>query len=288
MKISQIPSIAQGAELQNAKAESVRSIKMSVNRTPGLEAAEDPQLSIPANDGTQNTETNAVVEATEPLSPQFAAIAKQRRALQQQIRAFQDEKKAFEASKSQGGDSEILARLKSRPIEVLLEQGVTYEQLTDAIIAGQGNPEVNALKTKIASLEEGIDKKFTEHVTQQRAEVINEMTRNANQLVTQGDEFELIRETKSVPDVIRLIEKNYDETGEVLSVHEACKLIEDELFNRQKNLANLKKMQGIYQPAPQPAQQRSGMRTLTNNHTASAPMSAKARALAAFRGELKR
>jgi hypothetical protein len=117
------------------------------------------------------------------------------------------------------------------------------------------------------------------------------MRREATQLAAQGDDFELVRETQSVPDVIQLIERTYDKTGEILDVSEAMKLVEDELFKRQQKLITLKKMRGLLpkqaEPVPQQRPQ-SGMRTLTNRDTASVPLSAKARALAAFYGTLKK
>ncbi len=172
----------------------------------------------------------------------------------------------------------------------MLDNGVTYEQLTEAIINGQGSAEINELKAEINALKGDVDKKLTDRDVQAKQQVLAEMKRDAEQLVADGDEFELIRETRTVPEVMRLIEKTYDETGEVLEVQEACQLVEDELFKRQQKLTNLKKMQGLYKPAEQPVAQRAQpmMRTLTNKDTASIPLGRKERALGAFNGTLKR
>ena len=114
------------------------------------------------------------------------------------------------------------------------------------------------------------------------------MRREATSLVSQGEDFELIRGTQSVPDVMQLVERTYRETGEVLDIREACQLVEDELFKETQKLAKLKKVQSQFAPIQQQLQPQRGFRTLTNRDTATAPMSAKARALAAFRGELTR
>ncbi len=183
-----------------------------------------------------------------------------------------------------------IARLKSEPLSVLLEAGVTYDQLTEAILANQGDSKVSALEAKISALEQGIDKKLSDREVQAEQQVLAEMRKEAERLIV-SDDFELVRETKSVPDVMSLIERTYRETGEVLEVTDALKLVEDELFSRNQKLAGLKKMQSLFKPAEHiPVQQKStpGMRTLTNRDTASIPMSPKARALAAFRGELKK
>ncbi len=126
--------------------------------------------------------------------------------------------------------------------------------------------------------------------TQEEQAVLSEMKREASQLASMGDTFELVRETQSVPYVIKLIERTYRESGEVLDVTEAMQLVEDHLFEQNQKLVGLKKMQGLFKPAePAPAQQRpQGMRTLSNKHTASVPADRKARALAAFHGTQKK
>jgi len=284
MKISAMPSLANSTAVSGAKEAVTRTLKMATNATPGqIEPPPPEELSNQAN-----IEPKPTVEATQPLSPQLAHLAKQRRALQAKERELKDREEAF-LTKSQGRDQVDLARLKSEPLRVLQDAGVTYEQLTEAILANQGNGEINALKAEINALKEGVDKKFIDRETQAEQQVLSEMRRDAENIIKQGDDFELVRETGSVPDVMRLIEMTYRESGEVLDVSEALKLVEDELFARNQKIAGLKKMQGLYKPAEPVAQPRQqGMRTLTNKDTASVPLTAKARALAAFYGTLKK
>lgn len=286
MIISPVTSQANSVqEAPQSRVEALRSIKMHTNATTShMEPQSAAELPI-----SDINEPNLTVEATQPISPQFAALAKQRRALQLKEREILDREKAFLAQ-SQGSDRIETSRLKSDPLSVLLENGVTYDQLTEAILSSQGNSEIRSLETKLAELERGIEKKFSDRETQSEQAVLAEMKREASQMISQGDEFELVRETRSLPDVMRLIEMTYKESGEVLEVAEALNLVEEELFRRNQKIANLKKMQSLFQrpePAPLP-QQRVGMRTLTNKDTASVPQSAKARALAAFYGTLKK
>jgi hypothetical protein len=174
----------------------------------------------------------------------------------------------------------------------MLEAGITYDQLAEAVLAQQSGPssEIRALKDEIKALKEGVDQKFTERTTQEEKQVLAEMQREASQLVAQGDDFELVRETRSVPDVMRLIEQTYRKTGEVLDVQEALSLVEQELVNESLKVARLKKVQSQLAPAEpaQPQAQQRTMRTLTNRDTANVPMTPKQRALAAFRGTLKK
>lgn len=288
MKISPVPASgnsvsAQGQEAPQTMASKIRSVRMSTNATPGREA----QLAIPdAIDPAQ-----AATEETKPLSPQLAALAKQRRALEVKERAIADREKALEGRSPTQGDAIDRARLKSDPLGVLLDEvGVSYDELTKAVLSRQEDSPLRSMEAKLKALEEGFDKRFTDKEAQQEQQVLAEMGREAQSLIAEGDEFELVRTTKSVPTVLDLIEKTYRKTGEVLDVKEALALVEEELFNDISPLASLAKVQNRLAPRPAqpPQQQRQPMRTLTNRDTASVPMSAKARALAAFNGTLKR
>ncbi len=286
MKISPMPSTVspvQGAP-QASQVENVRAMRMKTNATP----LTSPQQQRPA--GVNSIETQATAEATQPLSPQLALLAKQRRALQVKERELREREKAMQSNAT--GAMIDSARLKSEPLSVLLENGVTYDQLTEAILAnsGQGNSEINALKAEIEALKQGVEQKFVDQNKQAEQQVLAEMRREADQLV-RDDNFEFVRETRSVPTVMSLIERTYRSTGEVLDVSEAMQLVENELFKDAQKLARLKKMQiqSLQKsPPPQPQQRQYGMRTLTNRYTSSVPLSAKERALAAFNGTLKR
>ncbi len=286
MKIAPIPSLAPVSE---APAPSVRSLRMTTNATPGL--IRGAELAADDDPGTiSDTNTEVVEEATQPLSPQLAALAKQRRALQVKERELADREKALEGRSPVQGDMIDRALLKSKPLSVLLDAGVTYDQLTEAILNDQSSngPELQALKDQIAALEKGFDEKLSTRDQQAEEQVLAEMQREATRLASEGETFELVRETGSVPQVMELIKRTYKETGEVLDVSEAMQLVEDELIGESLKLAALKKVQGRLQPEPAPVvpQQRPAMRTLTNRDTAAAPMSRKERALLAFAGQL--
>lgn len=272
MKISPMPSVMNSMTVatQNPMASAVAEVK-------GAQSAQELSIS--------DTNETKVAEATQPLSPQYAELAKRRRALQLKERALAEKEKAL-ASSQTGSLGIDIDRLKSQPLSVLQEAGVTYDQLTEAILASQANSEVNALKAEINALKEGIDKKFTERDTQAEQQVLMQMKREAESLASQGDQFELVRETRSIPDVMRLIERTYRETGEVLEVSEALSLVEDELFKDLNKLVGLNKIKSTLIP-PQPpaapqAQQSPAMRTLKNRDTAAIPLSRRARALAAW------
>lgn len=273
-----------------------RTITMRTNRTvhrdglPGpvsqlaeqtLQTESDSAISDP------NVQANATAEVTQPLSPQLAMIAKQRRALQVKERELADKEKALGGSTR----AELEARIKSQPLSVLQELGVTYDQLTNDILQAQGsiNPDIQSLKAELKALKEGVDKTLSDKDAAAEKAVLAEMRRNINQLASQGDDYEAIRETKSESDVIELIHRTYKDTGEVMDEAEAMKLVEEYLIEKSLRLAKLKKVQGKLTPEV-PAQQapQTGMRTLTNKDSAKPMLDRRQRAIQAMLGTLKR
>jgi len=273
-------------------AQPLRSFRMNTNANPSYmeqtqaQVQELPGIQRSANIESENNQANPS-EETAPISPQFAAIAKQRRALQVKERELLEREKALSTQSADGG-AIPLARLTSEPLKVLLENGVTYEQLTNEILANQGNSEINDLKAKINALEQGVDQKLSDRDAQAERQVLSEMKREAEQLAAQGEDFELVRGMGKIPEVMQLIEKTYRASGEVLDVKEALKLVEDELFADIQKITGYNKVRSQFIPQAPQMQRHQGMRTLTNRDTASMPMSAKQRALAAFHGTLKR
>jgi len=231
-----------------------------------------------------------VPEVTKPISPQLAEIAKQRRALQVKESEIKAREEALAA---QGGNTLDLAKLKASPLSVLQEAGVTYEQLTEAILSDQNSNALDPQKLREQikkELKEELNTEFTSRDTQAEQQVLSELKREATKLVASGDAYEMIRENRMESKVVDLIHKSWKQTGEVMDIEEAANLLETELLNDALKIAKLTKVQSKLAPAAQPAQpqgSRQQMRTLTNRDSAQAPISARARAIAAFRGQLK-
>lgn len=268
------------------------SITMNTNRNPepipsGNESGngEIPVESAPESAISDTTvQTNAPVEATQPLSPQFAALAKQRRANQVKELELAEREKAL----SGASRSDLEARIKSQPLSVLQELGVTYDQLTNEILASQSgtNPEILALKAELKALKEGVDKTLSDKDAAQEKAVLTEIRRTVNQMA-QLEPYELIRETKSESEVVDLIHRTYKKTGEVLSEDEAMNLVEAELEEEALKIARLKKVQGKLTPpeAPLQPQPTQGIKTLTNKDSARPVTSRRQRAIAAMLGQ---
>lgn len=297
-------SVSENTDPQAERARAdIRKIKMRTNVSPDRhfdepEVAQATETQTSESAITDNSDsTQTANEETKPLSPQFAALAKQRRALQQEKAAFEKEKAEFQAQPKDGSATEFMSRLKQEPLRVLEEAGMLnddsfYNALTESILNGH-NPaaqEIRALKAEIEALKTGVDTKFTERDSQAKQQALGEMKRDAEKMVADGDTYEMVRLTGSVPKAIELIERIYDESGEVMDVTEALNLIEEELLNDQIKIAQANKVRSRLQPTQEhlQMQQQTGMRTLTNRDGARPVLSRRERAIQAALGQLKR
>ncbi len=274
---------------QVARAQdSIRTIKMRTNRSTNRDEL-PVESAIPDASVQEAAPADPVPEVTAPISPQLAAIARQRRALQVKESEIAAREKALA---DQATGSLDIAKLKSNPLSVLQEHGVTYDQLTQAILADRDgiNPDIQSLKAQVAALEKGLDTKLSERDSQAEQQVLSELQREAQALLDKDDTYEMIKAKGMKPKITELIHRTWKQTGEILDVSEAADLIETDLLNDAVKIAGLKKVQSKLTPIqPQvQAQPRQGIRTLTNRDTASVPLSARARAIAAFSGQLKK
>jgi len=290
---------------------SIKKIKMRTQRSPDLhmrveepvatpEAPKENIVATQADDKTDLVEqAKPTSEDTKPLSPQFAALAKQKREIQLERQKLDAEKAAL-AAQANGSKSleEYRARIKANALNVLLEEGVTYDQLTEQILASnQENANLSAVEARIKAVEERFETQ-TKTLTEREAAVENQVKaqirRDIEALISQGPEYRATREAGYAPKVVELIDRTYKKTGELLDTDVAAGLIEKELRIEAARWAKILEVQGDTPPnkQSQPVQQdRSNtkvMRTLTNRDgTTSTTMDKRSRAIAAMEGRLK-
>lgn len=300
-KIERAKQIAQGITISPSdipvdsqvrqQEQSVRRITMKTNVSPDRQV--DYGQESQAESVTETpSDVTPVIEETKPLSPQLAELAKQRRALQVKERELVDREKALKSQPVSTGAEELAARLKSQPLSVLQEYGVTYDQLTEAILAGNTglNPEIQSLKSELKALKEGVDKTLSERDAQAEQQVLLEIQRDIDHKAASGDDFEMIRVTGKQSEVKELIHRTFKESGEILDTEEAMKLVEDELIRENLEIANTGKLRSRLTPPTPPQQQQpqKQFRTLTNRDTAKPVMDRRSRAMAAALGQLRK
>lgn len=252
----------------------------------------------------------------DPLSSQYAILARKEKALRAKVQAQEasfkaqaealaareEAYKAKEAEYQNGFISKD--RITQDPLTVLTELGVSYDQLTQLILnpPAQQDPAtkmaVQKMQEEIKRLEkaqEDTRKSYQDQQTQAYQQAVNQIRSEVKQLVSSDETFETIRETNSSEDVVDLIERTFKEEKILLTPQEAAQMVEDHLLEEALKLTKLKKIQSKLTPAPaapkspenpkQPQQQT--MKTLTNSVGSSRQLSARERALLAFKGELK-
>lgn len=265
----------------------------------------------------------AVVEERqeEPaLSTQYAALARREKALraqaqkqEQAMRARELALKAREAELAQVKAPDYSNyipkdQLKSNALQVLAEAGVSYEELTNQILnQGPTDPRMEAkaqaLEAKLARLEQALEESQKTQKTaqeQQYTQALQQIEGQVKKLVAADPRFEMIKATGSYKDVVDLIKLTFDKTGEILDNEEASQQVEDDLTEEADRFVKIDKIKKrmmsaastqakptqVQTPSAAP-QQKPQMKTLTNSVASSRQLSAKERALLAFRGELK-
>ena len=270
-----------------------------------------------ASPGTEDTPQPAPVK--EPsVSSQFAALARREKALRAQAQQQDQSLKAREAA-FVTKEAELQAklaqyeqayvskdRLKSDLLGTLTEQGLSYDDITQQFLNNQNplDPRVQShiqkLESKLAALEakatQGEEQAKSSQAEQYQS-AIKQITQDTKSLVATDPEFEMVRATGSVKDVVELIERTFNEQGTLLTVEDAARQVEEYLTEEAYKLSKTGKIQKRLQPVapaaapsakqtqPTPGQQTQPVKTLTNSISSSRQLTAKERAILAFKGE---
>lgn len=193
-------------------------------------------------------------------------------------------------------------RLKEDPYGALEESGVDYELLTQQLMNAPQDPASKAMLAHIKKLEAKINETQTaaqQAQERQYNEAVKQITNEAKMLIDSDERFETIKAKGMHEAVVELIKETFESEGYLMDTDEAAQKIEDYLVEEGLSFASLKKVQAKMAPkaaeVPAPAQQKQTgpITTLTNRLDAEVPRKGssdkerRARALAAFKGELK-
>lgn len=294
----QNPSQVAPEELSALRQSSQQKSQVDTNAAPTQEVTQSPQVET--------------TKKEEPLSSQYAQLARKEKAIRakvQEIRAkeasFSQKDQELQQLKSENESLKAFrSRVKSEPLAVLGEEGVTYDQLTQAAMNAPSHEQAQLLNTikqltqKVEALEnetKGTKKTFEETETARRQSAIRQISMQAKQLVTTDPNYETIKETGQVGEVTKLIEKVFDRDGILLTVEEAADEVEAYLVEEFEKLTKINKLKQRLassnqsaQKQPQGEQQSSqSMKTLTNAVGATRKLTPRERAILAMEGKLK-
>jgi hypothetical protein len=297
------PGQARAEEMPVKNANSVSPEELSAIKAPSSLGKSD-NIESPAAEPQAETKVS-----DEPLSAQYALLARKEKAIRQREQAIRAKEEAARAAaeaatkapaKPEFDPSKYVAKdtLTQDPFKVLSELGLTYDQLTElALNAPKPEQiavlnELKAMKAEMEALKGETKKSFEEQQNLQRTQAITQIKNEVKSLVKSDAAYETIRATNSIDDVVQLIEKVYDTDGVLLTVEEAAQQVEDYLVDEALKIAKLSKIQSRLSLKPaevktataQPKEQP--LKTLTNSIASSRQLSARERALLAFEGKL--
>ena len=215
-----------------------------------------------------------IVKAKQALRAEMDAVAKQKaeiEGLRKEIEAAQSKKSSY----------------RSNPLAVLEDHGLTYKELTDYIL----NNNTVSTESQIQALHERIEqqekqrelerqdllRKEQEKYAQREAQVISEFKDEIGNFVKrESDKYELTHLYDSQDLVYDTVEEFFNKTGKVLSIPEACDLVEAYLEKQvEKSLATKKLSTKVAPKAPEESRspvRDQPRRTLSNTeYTSSTP-----------------
>jgi hypothetical protein len=222
------------------------------------------------------------------LAKKEAAIVKQRHELKAQMEAMTSQRSEMEKLRAEIDEVKgRKASYRSNPLAALEDAGLSYKELTDFILNNNTvstESQIKALQDKISEVENARQRDHQEreeHAKRQAAErevqVIAEFKNEiSNFISSKKDEYELTNLYDSSDLVYDTVEAYFEKTSKVLSIPEACELVEKYLEKQvEKSLQTKKLGQKFQKPAEEPiakSDPQAPRRTLNNqNYTSSTP-----------------
>lgn len=278
----------------------------------------------PAPQQSPKEETKVAKEET--LSNQYAILARKEKAFRAKALAQDSAIKAREAAiaakeaEYKAKESEYQTKYVSKdkvvsdPLTALLEMGITYDQITQLALNQSQYQQDPATKLAIQNLQAELkatrEAQEQERLRQEDAskqqyqQALGQIRSETKKLVEIDPQFEMIKMTDSIEDVVNLIEETFKKDGELLSVEDAAIEVENYLVEEAEKLTRAKKIQSRLNPQPSKTStvntteykqspspkvdETPQLRTLSNAATASPPMNRVQRAIAAFNEGLKK
>ncbi len=224
-----------------------------------------------APQGTSEAKAEAVIETKETapkvddrLASKFAALTRKEKAIREQQNQLKQKQAEIDQLKKQyeerGSSEKSLAeRLKSEPLKVLSEAGLTFEDLSQ-IVLNEGNPTPEMLikrtrdeiESKYTKELEDLKKSMLEKEQQQEEAKVNQVKQQylaeLTEFVNSTEKYELIRANDGVQLVYDIVEAFYEDSGKILSLEEAADHVETYLEEEARKLFELKKFKQTSQP----------------------------------------
>lgn len=305
-------------DANNISVEEMGAVNKDVSQKDGIEqlvASEEPKTpEIPKVEETP-AEDPALKRQFEELSRKERSLRAQAQKQEQAIKLREEAIKVREAelaAKDEQYKSGYIpkTRLTEETLSVLAEAGISYDQIAEQYINQTPvNPQMQAhiakLEARIEELSQKTDaseKSYKQQQSDAYQAAVKQVKMDVTALVNSNPEFETIKATGSIQDVVDLITQTYEQDGLLLTVEEAAQEVENYMLEETIKLTNIDKVKkrlaaansantASKTPTEQTPvasakqSQHPTMKTLTNSTSTQRPINARDRALAAFKGE---
>lgn len=266
----------------------------------------------------QATSEQPQISTPVAADPKLDMYARKERQLLKMRKEFEAQKQAWEAEKANYLPKN---RFKEDPMGALADVDLDYQKLTETVLnqPNINDPTIRALQGRIKAMEEAEVRRNSQaqEAQQQQYEQAKKQMLTDVKLSTNGvADYELIEKWGAHDSVVELIEETFNKEGYVMDTAAACKAVEEHLLNEAMKVYESAKLKDRMKPkepvpgAPKAAADtvvtpraqsrepqitssaRNQVNTLTNRMSQEAPKRTSekeriARALAAFKGELK-
>jgi hypothetical protein len=219
------------------------------------------------------------------FAARFAALSRQEKALRdreaqlkQTMAEWEEQQKS---AQEKAANAEALSkRLKSEPLKLLEENGITMQDLADLVL-NDGNPtpdmKIKRLKdemqteykSELQQLKEEFESYKQKVEEQQDAEILDSFKSELTDYVNSNEEYELIRANDAVDLVFDVIDQHYQESGELLETEQAAKAVENYLEEEARKILAVKKLASTEPSGEEGAEpsQAQGQESVTLSNT---------------------
>lgn len=183
-------------------------------------------------------------EADPKIASRFAALSKKEKSIREAehaLKVHQHKIQIFD-------ESQALA--KSDPLALLEKIGVTFDDLANHVLDKEFGPKHETEAQKLAKIEERLSsyeqQREKERVSAEQATINRQITNFKGQidshLKANPDNYELISLNGAEHEVYNVIEANFLETKQMLTIEEAAKMVEEYFYQQAKRLTQAKKL----------------------------------------------
>lgn len=312
-----------GATQGNQQTEAVANPNaVSVEEMSAVQASVTPQTTETIDKTTTIEDTTPKVDPE--TEKKFQELTRQERILRAKAQKHATDTKAKEdalnareaalaAREKQLDPTQYIprSRIKAETLGVLAEEGIDYNNLTEQLLSQTAKDprveaQINTLQQTIKSLEarlEGNEKSQTEQRTADYNNALKQIERDTTALVkADAETYEAISKTPgAIKEVVKLIERTYQKDGVLMTIDEAVQEVENYLIEEgvnqvskidkiKKRLAEANASTAVVKTEIKKIDakpEQTQMKTLTNAQASTRKLSARERALLAFKNELK-